>query len=73
MKKIIEKETDFEVVINPGYVPRQKGCPRPRKGTFEVRVNGKPVLSLVSMKRPFSKLKALDIDEEAAKVIKLLA
>jgi len=69
MAKLISSSTDATVTINPGYVPRQKGCPRPRKGTFEIRVNGDAVLSLVGLKRPFSKLKALDIEEEADSVI----
>ena len=48
---------------------------RPRKGTFEVRVTlagGEPtaVLSLLAMKRPFPALKALDMEEEAEKVVK---
>lgn len=41
---------------------------KPRKGYFEVRVGGKPVVSLASMPRPFKKLRELDMDELAAKV-----
>jgi len=45
---------------------------KPRKGAFEIRVEGKdePVLSLLDMPRPFTKLKALDMDEVAADVLK---
>jgi hypothetical protein len=35
---------------------------KPRKGCFEVRVNGAVVISLTDMARPFTKLKALDMD-----------
>ena len=35
-----------------------------------MRVNGEPVLSLTDMPRPFTKLKALDMDEVAADVVK---
>ena len=42
---------------------------KPRKGCFEVRVGGKPVLSLLDMPRPFGKLKALDMDEVGALVV----
>ena len=43
---------------------------KPRKGCFEVKVNGTIVLSLLDMPRPFAKLKALDMEEVAATVIK---
>ena len=38
---------------------------KPRKGTFELKVEGSdtPILSLVGMARPFPALKALDIDD----------
>jgi len=35
---------------------------KPRKGCFEIRVDGAVVLSLTDMPRPFTKLKALDMD-----------
>jgi len=43
---------------------------KPRKGCFEVSVNGKAVLTLLDMPRPFTKLKALDMEAVAADVIK---
>ena len=43
---------------------------KPRKGCFEVSVNGDVVLSLLDMPRPFTKLKALDMDEVASDVVK---
>ena len=43
---------------------------KPRKGCFEVSVNGSATLSLLDMPRPFAKLKALDMDEVAADVVK---
>ena len=46
---------------------------KPRKGCFEVTVNGATALSLLDMPRPFGKLKALDMEEVAADVIKKCA
>ncbi|XRB12792.1 hypothetical protein RI054_05g26280 [Pseudoscourfieldia marina] len=40
------------------------------KGCFEVKAKDKTVISLLDMPRPFTKLKALDMDEIAAEVIK---
>lgn len=53
-------------------MPRNEKDPdcRPRKGTFEVRVGDKPVVSLVGMPRPFKKLRALDLEEVAKDVAK---
>jgi hypothetical protein len=45
---------------------------KPRKGCFEINANGKRVLSLTDMPRPFSKLKALDMDAVASEVVKAL-
>ena len=45
---------------------------KPRKGCFEVTVNGDIALSLLDMPRPFGKLKALDMEEVAADVLKKL-
>lgn len=44
---------------------------KPRKGTFELKVEGSetPVLSLVGMARPFPALKALDIDDVVNQVV----
>ena len=42
---------------------------KPRKGCFEVTVNGKVTLSLLDMPRPFTKLKALDMEEVSASVV----
>ena len=49
-----------------------KGAKRPRIGCFEVKANGETVLSLVGLKRPFPKLKALDMEAEAEKAIAAL-
>ena len=57
--------------MNPGWddaksrADKDPAC-RPRKGTFEIRVDGKAVLSLVGMPRPFKKLRATDMEEFAA-------
>ena len=58
-----------EIAVNPGWdnLPRNEKdqkC-KPRKGTFEIRVGGKPVLSLVGMKRPFKALRELDLEDVA--------
>ncbi len=55
----------MRVVINPD---------KPRKGCFEVRVEGKeePLLSLLDMKRPFPPLKKLDMDDVAKDVLESL-
>ena len=41
---------------------------KPRKGCFEVKVGDKTIVSLLDMPRPFGPLKALDMDDLAAKV-----
>ena len=42
---------------------------RPRKGTFEVRLDdGTVVKSLVAMPRPFKKLRALDLEQLAQNI-----
>ena len=46
---------------------------KPRKGCFEVRVGDKAVLSLLDMPRPFTKLKALEMEDVAKDVVKALA
>ena len=43
---------------------------KPRKGCFEVRAKGTKVVSLLDMPRPFTKLKALDIEQVAKDVVK---
>ena len=45
---------------------------KPRKGCFEVRVGGEPILSLLDMPRPFPKLKALVMEDVAEDVLKAL-
>jgi hypothetical protein len=45
---------------------------KPGKGNFVVRVGGKKVVELLSMKRPFPPLKALDMKEVCANVLKAL-
>lgn len=41
---------------------------KPRKGTFEITVGGKKIVSLVGMDRPFPALKALDMEATTKKV-----
>ena len=43
---------------------------KPRKGAFVITVKGKKIIELLDMARPFTKLKALDMDEVIANVIK---
>lgn len=45
---------------------------KPRKGTFEITVGGKKVISCVGMDRPFAPLKALDMEATAKKVASAL-
>jgi len=47
---------------------------KPDKGDFVVIVQGidKPIVSLLGMKRPFSDLKALDMDEINKKILEAL-
>lgn len=47
---------------------------KPGKGNFIVRVSGKaePIVELLGMSRPFSALKALDMDDVVAKVLAAL-
>ena len=61
-----------KIETNPKSIyPCVRGDPstRPRKGTFEVRIGEKKVISLVGMPRPFKKLKALDIEDLSKKVL----
>lgn len=41
---------------------------KPRKGAFEVRCGGQTFVSLLDMPRPFTKLKALDIEAIAEEI-----
>lgn len=55
---------DLKVSINPE---------KPRKGCFEVRdESGTVFISLLDMPRPFTKLKALDMEAEAEKIVTAL-
>jgi hypothetical protein len=45
---------------------------KPGRGNFIVRVNGKAIVELIGMKRPFPELKALDMDKVVADVCKAL-
>lgn len=45
---------------------------KPGRGNFVVRVGGVAVVELRGLKRPFPALKALDMEEVAAKVLKAL-
>ncbi len=46
---------------------------QPRKGSFEIRVGGTTIVSLLNMARPFTKLRELDLDATAAQVLAKLA
>ena len=61
--KVLVNDDSFLTEVN------KKGALKPRTGCFEVKANGTTVLSLLGLKRPFAKLKALDIDAEAEKVV----
>lgn len=58
MEKLLTSAVpDLKVSVNPE---------KPRKGCFEVRdESGKVFISLLDMPRPFTKLKALDLEAEA--------
>jgi hypothetical protein len=63
-KKIVQAiEKDTTVVINPE---------KPGKGNFVVRVNGEPIIELLAMARPFTALKALDMDDVSQKVLSIV-
>ena len=67
MEKFIKAGSKkLTVAIHPGGE-------RPRKGCFEVRSGKKVLLGLYDMPRPFTKLKALDIEEEAKKILAKVA
>ena len=38
---------------------------QPRKGCFEVRIDGDIIVSLLDLPRPFTKLRALDLEQVA--------
>ncbi|GAB5372791.1 hypothetical protein AAMO2058_001695100 [Amorphochlora amoebiformis] len=50
----------------------EKNTEKPRKGAFEVLVNGEMMVSLTEMKRPFAKLVDLSIEELADKCVEKL-
>ena len=60
-KKIVSViENDTTVVINPE---------KPGRGNFVVRVNGEPIIELLAMPRPFSALKALDMEDVSQQIL----
>lgn len=65
MAYLSENGCDAEVEINKT---------KPTRGNFVVRVEGKeePVLELLGMKRPFTALKALDMDDIGRQVVEAL-
>lgn len=46
---------------------------KPGKGNFVVKVNGRTIVELLAMQRPFPPLKKLDIEDVCRKVIDVLA
>ena len=74
-KLVLAAEKDTKVLINDDSFlveVNKKGAKKPRTGCFEVKANGAAVLSLTGLKRPFPKLKALDIEALADKVVAAL-
>ncbi len=63
MKGIEGKRSDVKVVVN---------AEKPRKGCFVVSVDGKPLVSLLDMPRPFKKLRELPVDETVSAVLSAL-
>ena len=55
---------EFIVVINSGSVVK------PRKGSFVVTLDGvkEPIIELLAMPRPFTKLRAMEVDEMVASI-----
>ena len=76
MEKLVKAgKKGVKIETNPkSLYPCVRGDPstRPRKGTFEIRVGDKKIISLVGMPRPFKKLKALDIEDLSKKVLAAL-
>lgn len=65
VKNGLEKslEGGFKVVLNPE---------KPRRGCFEIREedeNGEKFISLLDMKRPFTAMKALDMDKVVSDIL----
>jgi hypothetical protein len=61
-KKIAQAIDKYTTVaINPD---------KPGRGNFVVRVNGEVFIELLAMPRPFTSLKALDIDQVSKDVLK---
>ena len=65
LQSLLEAErAGIKVSVNPE---------RPGKGNFTVTVGGKQVISLLSMPRPFTKLRSLDLEDAASTVLKACA
>jgi hypothetical protein len=45
---------------------------KPDKGSFVVKVKGKTLVELIAMPRPFTQMKALDMEDLAAQILKEL-
>ena len=58
----------FEAAVKAAGGSVTINAEKPRKGCFEVKVGDKTIVSLLDMPRPFGPLKALDMDDLAAKV-----
>ncbi|PSC69014.1 Seleno H [Micractinium conductrix] len=59
-KLVLESVPEAEFAINPE---------KPRKGCFEVRRGDKTYVSLLSLPRPFTKLRELEMGEVAAAIV----
>ena len=63
VKGVEAKRSDVKVVVNQE---------KPRKGCFVVSVDGKPLVSLLDLPRPFKKLRELPVEETIAAVLSAL-
>jgi len=57
---LTSKGVNTKVVLN---------AEKPRKGTFEVKIGDKVIVSLVAMPRPFKQLRELDLEVLAEQII----
>ena len=71
--KLISLLGENKCVINPGWDDKQRGDKipesRPGKGNFIVSVGTKKIIELKSMARPFKKLRTLDFETAAKKIL----
>lgn len=61
IKHLNEKDADLKISVNENI--------KPRRGVFEVTVNGEVVFSLHGMPRPFKKLRETDLEDVADDIL----